>query len=399
MDGCRDYNSRLKPVRYKGLCGDPEIIEDERALAQKVRALAGLIQNSQRVVIFTGAGISTSCGIPDFRGPNGVWTKELRGVDSEPVAANSFDTAKPSYTHFAIACLLHAGIFTHVVSQNVDGLHLRSGVPESKLCELHGNIFKEYCEDCGTEYISEKDVGGMGLKYTGNQCRRTDCSGLLRDMAVDWDTELPGGIFTRAHHEIDCADVVLCLGTSLRIRPAGNMPLRVTKEKKKRGDRSGALCIVNLQKTHLDKIATVRISHYCDEVMQRLCHELGVELKPLSELSGDRIEDCYTIREDSCLLDRVRRNRKSHANTAHSTNKGGFHQKKRSRSAATDHTYDPTETQSGNEVTRDKPQRMNGSPVEESAVTSAQPRRTSTRSRKPSERESGRDDGQSELYW
>jgi mono-ADP-ribosyltransferase sirtuin 6 len=400
MDGCRDYNSRLKPVRYKGLCGDPEIVEDERALAQKVRALASLIQNSQRVVIFTGAGISTSCGIPDFRGPNGVWTKELRGADSEPVAANSFDTAKPSYTHFAIACLLHAGIFTHVVSQNVDGLHIRSGVPESKLCELHGNIFKEYCEDCGAEYIRDKDVGGMGLKYTGNQCESTDCFGVLRDMAVDWDTELPSGIFTRAHHEIDCADVVLCLGTSLRIRPAGNMPLRVTKEKKKRGGRAGALCIVNLQKTHLDKVATVRISHYCDEVMRRLCHELGVELKSLSELSGDRIEDCYKVREDSCLLDRVLRYRKrADASAANSIKGGGSHRKKRSRNAASVDANDPTVTESVNEETRSKARNLIGSPVEQSNVTSTPPHRTSTRSRKPIERESGRDDGQSDLYW
>lgn len=307
MAACKDYNGRLKPIRYKGLCGDPEIVEDDSAMTQKVSKLSKIVRSSKRIVIFTGAGISTSCGIPDFRGPNGVWTKELKGDTREPSIQeqeNTFDTATPSFTHYAIACLLHAGVFTHVVSQNVDGLHLRSGVPEDKLSELHGNIFKERCEKCGSEYTRDKDVGGMGLNYTGGKCSIESCCGLLRDMAIDWDTELPSTIFSRAHHEIDSADLVICLGTSLRIRPAGNMPLRVATPKVKRGGRVGQLCIVNLQKTHLDKKATVRISHYCDEVMRRLCEALGVELKPLREFKSADIATCYTIRQDSCLHDR-----------------------------------------------------------------------------------------------
>jgi mono-ADP-ribosyltransferase sirtuin 6 len=293
----KDYNSRLKPISYKGLCGDPEITESSAALQKKVRELAKLVQNSSRTVIFTGAGISTSCGIPDFRGPNGVWTKEQRGLSYlQEEQHNTFDSARPSLTHYAIACLVHARVFAHIVSQNVDGLHLRSGIPEDQLSELHGNIFKERCEACGREYLRPHDVGGMGLKYTGNACEEPNCTGKLRDMAVDWDTELPKSIFHKAHTEMDRADLVICLGSSLRIRPAGNMPLRVVTPKIARGGRVGKLCIVNLQKTHLDSKAAVRISHYCDEVMQSLCEVLGLRLKPLDELhSCSAVGEMYTI--------------------------------------------------------------------------------------------------------
>ena len=306
----KDYNGRLKPMHNKGLCGDPEIVESSKTLDKNVSKLATLIKKSQRVVIFTGAGISTSCGIPDFRGPNGVWTKEKMGTSIDPMAEqiNTFDQAQPSFAHFAIACLLHAGAITHVVSQNVDGLHLKSGVPEEHLSELHGNIFKEKCEACGTEYLRDHDVGGMGLNYTGKKCERPGCTGRLRDMAIDWDTDLPGEIFSRAHKEMDSADLVITMGTSLRIQPAGNMPLRVTTPKVRRGGRTGKLCIINLQKTHLDKKATIRISHYCDDVMSKLCKLLGVTLKEKSELNGANIPHCYTIAKSSPLLARPRTN-------------------------------------------------------------------------------------------
>ena len=77
----KDYNSRLKPVHYKGLCGDPEIVDPSSEFNKKCKTLVALVKQSNRIVLFTGAGISTSCGIADFRGPNGVWTKEQRGEE------------------------------------------------------------------------------------------------------------------------------------------------------------------------------------------------------------------------------------------------------------------------------------------------------------------------------
>jgi hypothetical protein len=98
-----DYNSRLKHISNKGLCGDPEIVEETNSLEDKVQQLVALICESKRIVLFTGAGISTSSGIPDFRGPNGVWTKEQRGEVADPRSVdNTFDLARPTYTHYAM---------------------------------------------------------------------------------------------------------------------------------------------------------------------------------------------------------------------------------------------------------------------------------------------------------
>ena len=319
-----DYNSRLKHIGHKGLCGDPEVVDDSDMFQRKMSVFAKLVQESNHTVLFTGAGISTCCGIPDFRGPNGVWTQEQRGEAPNSavnhVKHNVFSNAQPSFTHNAIACLTHAGIFKHNISQNVDCLHLRSGVPEAQLSELHGNIFKEKCEKCKREHLRDFDVGGMGLQYTGRECEVPNCSGKLKDMAIDWDTPLPEKIFHQAHCELDTADLVISLGTSLRVQPAGNMPLRVLKPKKRRDGRVGKLVIVNLQQTHLDKQATLKINGYCDEVMKLLCDEIGIEIKPAEkrangEVSCD-IASRYTVKEGSIAEQMIRRTRVGSVNIA-----------------------------------------------------------------------------------
>lgn len=94
----------------------------------------------------TGAGISTAAGIPDFRGPNGVWTLESKGL--KPSINISFDNAVPTYTHMALKKLCDTGHVKYIVSQNIDGLHLRSGVPRHCIAELHGNMYTEKCNTC-----------------------------------------------------------------------------------------------------------------------------------------------------------------------------------------------------------------------------------------------------------
>ena len=113
------------------------------ALREKVRQLAGLFKDAKRVIVFTGAGISTSASIPDFRGPNGVWTRQAQGR-AAPKGV-SLVQAVPTYTHMALAALLSRGAVRHIVSQNVDGLHRRSGVARDALSELHGNCYLEQC--------------------------------------------------------------------------------------------------------------------------------------------------------------------------------------------------------------------------------------------------------------
>lgn len=273
-----DYNSRLKPMGHKGKCGDPEKREEQRILNDKVNQLAQLMLASKHTVVFTGAGISTSSGIPDFRGPNGVWTRELRGekLSEEEKRADIFNQATPSFTHNAITSLIQRQLVHHVISQNVDGLHLRSGVADHQLSELHGNICMEICEICNHKYFRSYDVGGMNLQPTGNICEDPICQGILRDFAVDWDTDLPKDIFDQAYKHLRQADLCIVLGSSLRIRPAGNMPLSVLRKSKARGGKSGKIAIVNLQVTHIDQKSAVRIFHDCDTVMKLLCQQLAV---------------------------------------------------------------------------------------------------------------------------
>jgi mono-ADP-ribosyltransferase sirtuin 6 len=117
-------------------------------------------------VVFTGAGISTSIGIPDFRGPTGVWTLQRAGKPI-PKPKVTFSVARPSLTHMVIVALLRSGKVTYIVSQNVDGLHLRSGVPRSLLAELHGNCFAERCSKCGKEHVRDFEVETVGMGGEG----------------------------------------------------------------------------------------------------------------------------------------------------------------------------------------------------------------------------------------
>ncbi|KAH7655822.1 Histone deacetylase protein [Dioscorea alata] len=118
---------------------------------------------SKHLVAFTGAGISTSCSIPDFRGPKGIWTLQHEGKGL-PESSLPFHCAMASLTHMALVELERAGILKFIISQNVDCFHLRSGIPRQKLAELHGNSFRELCPSCGAEFIPRM-VNGFLLRF------------------------------------------------------------------------------------------------------------------------------------------------------------------------------------------------------------------------------------------
>ncbi|XP_006868996.1 PREDICTED: NAD-dependent protein deacetylase sirtuin-6 isoform X2 [Chrysochloris asiatica] len=243
-----NYAAGLSPYADKGKCGLPEIFDPPEELEQKVWALAQLVWESSNVVFHTGAGISTASGIPDFRGPHGVWTMEERGL--APKFDTTFESARPSQTHMALVQLERVGMLHFLVSQNVDGLHVRSGFPRDKLAELHGNMFVEECLKCKTQYVRDTVVGSMGLKATGRLCTVAKARGL------------------RACRN---ADLSITLGTSLQIRPSGNLPLATKR-------RGGRLVIVNLQPTKHDRQADLCIHGYVDDVMTQLMKHLGLEI-------------------------------------------------------------------------------------------------------------------------
>ncbi|CAI8042501.1 NAD-dependent protein deacetylase Sirt6 [Geodia barretti] len=145
-----DYASGLSEYENKGVCGLPEEFDSPDKLTEKVRVLAELLSTAKHVVVHTGAGISTAAGIPDFRGPRGVWTLEKQGKKVE--ATTRFEDATPTLTHKALVRLVERGVVKCIVSQNVDGLHLKSGLPRDHLAELHGNVFMEKCDKCKRYY-------------------------------------------------------------------------------------------------------------------------------------------------------------------------------------------------------------------------------------------------------
>ncbi|XP_062516686.1 NAD-dependent protein deacylase sirtuin-6-like [Corticium candelabrum] len=265
-----NYAASLSPYENKGKCGVPEVFDSDEELSRKMDILAEIVGNCQHLVVHTGAGVSTTAGIPDFRGPKGVWTLEKKGV--APQTDVSFSDARPTPTHMAMVALEREGILKYVVTQNIDGLHLRSGLPRNKFSELHGNVFVERCETCGREYVRKEPTPTVGLKLTGNKCegggRRGRCRGQLRDTVLDWEDELPQNHLKQAEYHSKQADVSLCLGTSLQMMPASGLPLQTLK-------KNGKLIICNLQPTKHDKKAFLCINGYVDEVMRgvmkRLC--------------------------------------------------------------------------------------------------------------------------------
>ena len=275
-----DYASRLKEYHHKGVCGLPEKTETKRALAGKVDQLVQLWKTAQTVVILTGAGISTAAGIPDFRGPKGVWTleekekkaaksrKRRRGQNDKKIDTKTdppvmqFNKAKPTLTHRALYYLWKKGRLDLLITQNVDGLHRRSGLPRSVLAILHGCVFTEKCESCGYEYFRDEEVPGISFQRTGQFC--SQCQSHLRDTLLDWCDHLPEDDWDRCQDVCDQADLIITLGTSLRMEPAASLV--------RRGKR---YVVVNLQETPYDEEAALVIRHKVDELLHMVLTRLG----------------------------------------------------------------------------------------------------------------------------
>ena len=173
--------------------------------------------------------------------------------------------------HMALVGLVASGVVKLVISQNVDGLHLRSGIPRNKLAELHGNLFLETCEICGWEYLRDFDVGGISFQTTGRHCTRSGCGGALRDTLLDWDDTLPEADFLKAQTALQKCDLCICMGTSLRIRPASELPLISVRN-------GGKLVIINLQNTPKDRHAWMNIHAPVDQIMSGVMALLSISI-------------------------------------------------------------------------------------------------------------------------
>jgi len=258
--------------------------EEVEEVRVKVKRLAELVRNSRHCILFTGAGISTSAKIPDFRGPEGVWTLKAKGLRSESI---KLESAIPTLCHMAIVSLrnhfLSSGRTLYIISQNIDGLHRRSGIPGADISELHGNSFKEVCWKCDRDYLrtfdtaAESGLGGQNCpecivrvpKFCHCTRHKCTCGGTLKDSIIHFGENLPKVDLQRATEHAKSSDLCIVLGSSLTVSPANEMP----KYTKKNG---GQLCIVNMQTTRLDSTADIRIFAKTDLVLQLLMEELGL---------------------------------------------------------------------------------------------------------------------------
>lgn len=252
-----------------------ELYDPPEVLSGKIDRLVQMVHQSQHMVAFTGAGISTSAGIPDFRGPDGKWTRKAEGL--EPLKGVRCVEAYPTPTHMALAELLNRNILRYLISQNCDGLHRRSGIPAQSISELHGNGWAEICEDCGLQHfrdfvcVRRTRAGGAKCPadhFTGRFC---SCGGRLLNSTIDFGQSLPEVPLERARQNSRAADLHLALGSSLRVQPACDQPATTA-------NKGGKLVIVNLQKTPLDDLATLRIFAKTDTVMDMLMSRLSIPI-------------------------------------------------------------------------------------------------------------------------
>jgi len=294
-----------------------EYVDNEKTFEKKIDRLVQLIQEHRgNICIFTGAGISTSSGIPDFRSglnsctgmPAGKWCKDAteKGWTEEQKqeerkrrrrTVNALQ-ALPTRSHMALCALERRGYLLGIVSQNCDGLHRRSGFNTRKLAELHGNTNLEYCGWCGKEYFRDyctyrgRHSSGARLKrecwskhkllshlinprngnhYTGRRCVVSGCGGYLFDSTIDFGDALPEDHLDRAFEIGRRATLCIVLGSRCTVSPACDVPIKI--------GRSGRqLVVVNLQRTGADCYASLRIGAKIDDAMTAIMRKLDIPI-------------------------------------------------------------------------------------------------------------------------
>jgi NAD-dependent deacetylase len=233
-------------------------------LATAVAQLSRFIDDAQTIVPFTGAGISTECGIPDFRSPGGLWTKNQPIPYDEFVASQDmrdeswrrrfaleekFGAAKPGRGHRALASLYRSGKVPALITQNIDNLLQASGIAAADVVELHGNTTYAVCLDCGERY----ELGWVRQKFEISQrAPECDCGGYIKTATVSFGQSMPAEAMERAEQLSKNCDLFLAVGSSLVVWPAAGFPLMAKRN-------GAALIIINREPTEFDDLADLVI--------------------------------------------------------------------------------------------------------------------------------------------
>lgn len=237
----------------------------DQNLDNGISALAALFRESKRAVMFTGAGISTESGIPDFRSPGGIWTKMMPINFDEFVASTearreswrrrfemeaTWNTVKPNAGHNAVAELVRRGKVSHVITQNIDNLHQDSGVPEEQVIELHGNTRHAKCLDCG-QRMEIAEVRKHFDAY-GEPPDCPACDGIVKTATISFGQAMPELEMERAARATLACDLFVVIGSSLVVYPAAGFPILAK--------RNGAkLVILNREPTEQEPYADLAL--------------------------------------------------------------------------------------------------------------------------------------------
>jgi NAD-dependent deacetylase len=264
----------IRMQRYRqGNKRAPMIASD---LATATATLRAMIDESDRVVPFTGAGISTESGIPDFRSPGGLWTKTQPIPFDQFMASRDmrdeawrrrfameeyFAMAKPTRGHLALASLYRRGKAPGVITQNIDNLHQAAGIPEQHVVELHGNTTFATCLDCARRY----ELSDIRLKFeaAGGCAPDCACGGFIKTATISFGQAMPEDAMLRAQTWSQDCDLFIAIGSSLVVWPAAGFPLQA----KKCGAR---LVIVNREPTEFDSIADLVIRNDIGDALEPL---------------------------------------------------------------------------------------------------------------------------------
>ncbi|MDX2316470.1 MAG: Sir2 family NAD-dependent protein deacetylase [Gammaproteobacteria bacterium] len=244
-----------------------------------MESLKTLLDECRRVVLFTGAGISTESGIPDFRSPDGIWSKFAPVYYQDFVASQDarreawrrklvidrdMQDAEPNRGHRAVAELIRRNDVNCVITQNIDGLHQKSGIPDDRVIELHGNSTYATCLDCGSRHELAPILAEFARDESLPACIK--CSGLVKTATVSFGQAMPPMEMARAESEALGCDLFLAVGSSLVVHPAAGFPVLA----KQNGAR---LVIINREPTDVDGLADLVIN---DEIGPVLGDAVGV---------------------------------------------------------------------------------------------------------------------------